>query len=157
METTEIVCITAVSLIVLSVIGYFIWIRHKQGDKFNLSTDPLPALPYSKETKNCGVPEFSHGIGGQYGLNPEYNNNITVCDFVKDFEKDTVFTQYKQNLVPSLLHNQTAYDIPAAQICEVLYDNHQQFFENRWSGLGECEMYYSDKAKNCKDIHVKTV
>ena len=130
--------------------------KKESKDEFDINVDPLKAIPYDRKATDCGT-SYSEGFGGQYGLNPEFNNNITVSNFVEQFEKDAVFEQNRQNLAPTLLYNQTAYDIPARQICEVLYQGHQQYFENMWSGLGECELYQTEMAKKAKNIKVKTV
>lgn len=156
--------IAAIVLVILLIgsVGLFFALQTK--DKFdtvgyNINTDPLKAVPYTRKETDCGTSYSGSppkGIGGQYGLNPEYDNNITVKNFVDKYEKDTVFGQYKQDLAPTLLYNQTGYDIPARQICEVLYQGHQQYFENMWSGLGECELYQTEQAKKA-NIKVITI
>jgi hypothetical protein len=145
----------AVLLVALGVTVYVLKFRHKSGDKFNMLVDPVSALPYQQRETECGT-TYTEGIGGKYGLTPEFNKDLTLCNFVNKYEKDTVFTQLKANQAPSLMYNQTAYEVPAKQICNVLYQYHQQFFENMWSGMGECELFYEEQGKNCKDIKVKT-
>lgn len=154
--SNSIIVAIIVILLLVSVGLYFIF---RTKDTFNtktfdINTDPLTANPYNRKETDCGPSPKE--IGGQYGLNPEYDNNITVKNFVNLYEKDTVFGQYKQDLAPTLLYNQTGYDIPARQICEVLYQGHQQYFENMWSGLGECELYQTEQAKKAK-IKVATI
>ena len=156
-ETTTI--IIAVSLLALGVLLGILFLKSKNRskDNFDIAVDPLKGTPYVRKETDCGTSYSgtpAHGIGGDYGLTPEYDNNITVCNFVNMFEKDQVFGQYPQNLAPTLLHKQTGYEIPARQICEVLYQGHQQYFENMWSGLGECELYMTEQAKKCKNIDV---
>lgn len=153
-ETTTI--IIAVSLLAIgALIGLLLYTGNKnETDNFDITVDPLKGKPYIRKETDCGKP---HGIGGEYGLTPEYDNNITVCNFVNMFEKDQVFGQYPQNLAPTLLHKQSGYEIPARQICEVLYQGHQQYFENMWSGLGECELYMTEQAKKCKNIDVVNI
>ena len=132
----------------------------KSKENYDINVDPLKAQPYDRKETDCGSSYSGSppkGIGGQYGLTPEYDNNITVGNFVDKYEKDTVFAQYAQDLVPTLMYNQSAYDIPARQICEVLYQGHQQYFENMWSGLGECELYQTEQAKKAKNIKVITI
>ena len=144
----------------LASVGIYMIVKHYgRKDNFDINIDPLKAQPYDRKEKDCGtyLGTPPKGIGGEYGLTPEYDNDITVGNFVNKYEKDTVFAQYAQDLVPSLMYNQSAYDIPARQICEVLYQGHQQYFENMWSGLGECELYQTEQAKKAKNIKVITI
>jgi hypothetical protein len=146
----------AVLVLAIGLTVYVLRFRNKSSDKFNILTDPLTAPSYNLREKDCGT-SYSEGTGGKYGLTPEFNKDLTVCNFVNKYEKNTVFPQLECNLEPSLLYNQTAYEIPAKQICNVLYQYHQQYFENMWSGLGECELYFEEQGKTCKDIKVKTI
>lgn len=158
MDTKHIAMYAGAAVLLVAVIATVYWLsfKNKSSEGFNILTDPLTAPPYDKKETDCGT-SYTEGTGGKYGLNPEYNNDLTVCNFVNKFEKDAVFTQYKSNLAPSLLHKQTAYEIPAKQICNVLYQYHQQYFENMWSGMGECELYFEEQGKTCDDIKVRTV
>ena len=51
--------------------------------------------------------------------------------------------------------NQDPCDVISRQMCEVLYQNQQQYFENMWSGIGECEMYQKEKCKQCPSGLIK--
>ena len=103
---------------------------------FDININPLRATEYKRAVHGCGDGTPSEG----YGLNKEHYHNITVCDFIKEFEANTVFAK---NI------NQDPCDVISRQMCEVLYQNQQQYFENMWSGIGECEMYQKEKCKQC--------
>lgn len=145
------------------VLAGIVWLlRSKEG--FNINQEPVRGGPYAMLSTRCGnmsEPEcqnwYSSGMGGAYGLNPEHDNNVTIVDFVDKFEKDTVFGQYEANLSPMLMHQQTGYEIPARQYCEILYQGHNQLFNNLYNGLGDCEVKAADEAKKSGVIKVKTI
>jgi hypothetical protein len=101
-----------------------------------MSTDTVSNGPYKQTTYGCS--DCAPAVG--YGLNKEHDKNIDVCSFIKQFDNEVEFV----NNV-----NQDACDVPSRQICEVLYQYHQQYFENMWSGLGECEIYQKEQCKKC--------
>lgn len=152
MLSTQMMILIAVIMIAVIAVGVLMY----QKDNFDISVDPLLGEPYNKRESNCGD-SYTEGIGGQYGMTPEFDNNLSVCDFVQKFDKGKTFDTYAENTSPLLMYNQTGYDVPARQICEVLYQGHQRYFENMWSGLGECELYFTEKAKSCKDIKVEVI
>lgn len=127
---------------ILVILGIVIYYQTRTESKFDINVDPLRANEYERVVHGCGNGVESVG----YGINKEHYNNITVCDFINKFEKDTVFAQ---NI------NQDPCDVVARQMCEVLYQNQQQYFENMWSGIGECEMYQKEKCKECPKGTIK--
>jgi hypothetical protein len=85
---------------------------------------------------DCGV----YPMAKRNGLNTESNNNIDICSFNKQFNSNTTFVE---NV------NQNPCSVTARQVCAVLYANHQEYFTNMWSGLGECEVYQTEQCKKC--------
>ena len=152
--------IIAVVLLVLLLVGYAVFrMNQTKPETFNINQDPLEGLPPVRITdqKVCtqGQPCV---VGGQYGLTPEYNCNLSICDFIAKYDPGCTFQEYPSNTDSSmLLYEQDAYDIPARQICEVLYQGHQQYFENMWSGLGECELWQKEQAKKCKNMKTRKI
>ena len=139
METKNILLIASITLVV--IIALFFVMRKKEGfqdnnsQRINVNTEPLQAVynPILRDCAECAEPVA-------YGLNVEHNKDITMCDFIKKFDNKDEFAQN---------WNEDACDVPARQICEVLYAYHQQYFENMWSGLGECEIYQKEQCKKC--------
>ena len=134
-DTKYIVIFTCVIVLIAGGLLYYNK-YHCTKSTFDINVNPLRGPEYKRATHACGNGAPSEG----YGLNKEHYNNITVCDFIKEFEAKTVFAK---NI------NQDPCDVISRQICEVLYQNQQQYFENMWSGIGECEMYQKEKCKEC--------
>ena len=140
METKNIILISLISLLVL-VILFLMLRKSKEGfrdnnsRRINVNTEPLTAEynPILYDCGDCAAPVA-------YGMNVEHNKDITMCDFIKKYDNKDVFVKN---------FNEDPCDIPARQICEVLYAYHQQYFENMWSGLGECEIYQKEQCKKC--------
>ena len=109
-------------------------LMYKKEENFmeDINTQPLRAV-YNPIIQDCGDCASPTG----YGLNKEHNNDIGICSFIQKFEPNIKFS------------NENACDVPSRQICEVLYSDHQQYFENMWSGLGECEIYQKEQCKLC--------
>jgi hypothetical protein len=129
----EYIIIIVISILV--VLGAAFLLIKKSKSNFDISVDPLKSVynPVIYDCDKCAAP-----VG--YGMNREHNKDIGICSFIKQFDSQAEFVQ---NV------NQDACEIPARQICEVLYQYHQQYFENMWSGLGECEIYQKEKCKQC--------
>jgi len=121
--------------VLLAIIFIAIIIILVRKEKFDLTTDPLRSS-YSYEKQNCS----SYPQAQRNGLNTESNRNIDICNFNKLYNKNTTFVE---NV------NTDPYAISARQLCSVLYSNHQEYFTNMWSGLGECEIYQTEQAKKC--------
>jgi hypothetical protein len=145
METKNILLIALISMMV--ILALIFMMRKKEGFKdndsqsINLSTEPLRAV-YNPILHDCG--DCAEPVA--YGLNVEHNKNIGVCDFIKKYDSKDEFVQNQ---------NEDPCDVPARQICEVLYAYHQQYFENMWSGLGECEVYQKEQCKKCPSGSLK--
>lgn len=127
-------------VITLILIGLAVFMYQKSN--FDITVDPLRTT-YNPVLYNCG--ECAAPVG--YGMNREHNNNIGICSFIKQFDSNDKFAENS---------NQDACDVPARQICEVLYQYHQQYFENMWLGLGECEIYQKEQCKKCPKGTLKT-
>jgi hypothetical protein len=140
METKNIILIL-LSLLVLIAVLFFVMRKPKEGfydndsQRIDINREPLNAVynPILYDCGDCAAPV-------SYGMNVEHNKDITMCDFIKKFDDKDEFVQN---------FNEDACDVPARQICEVLYAHHQQYFENMWSGLGECEIYQKEQCKKC--------
>ena len=131
------------TIILLGIfIGWFI-LKCKNKNSFDINVDPLRATNYDRMVSGCSP--TSPPVG--YGINKEHYKDIGVCDFIKKFEGDTEFAE---NI------NQDPCDVISRQICEVLYQNQQQYFENMWSGIGECEVFQKEKCKKCPKGLIKT-
>ena len=120
-----------IAIAVISVVVIIIWKK----EKFDITTDPLRSS-YSYETENCSP----YPVAKRNGLNTETDHNIDICHFNELYNKNTVFVE---NV------NTDPYVLPARQLCAVLYANHQEYFTNMWSGLGECEVYQTQEVKKC--------
>jgi hypothetical protein len=122
-------------LVLIPVIVGWLYYTRKSGDNFDITTDPL-TTQYSYETMNCG----KYPQAKRYGLNVESDNNIDICSFNKQFNSKTTFVE---NV------NENPCSVTARQLCEVLYADHQEYFTNMWSGLGECEVYQTKACEKC--------
>ena len=131
MKQMYILCI-GIIVVVIAAISIFFY----QKDKFDITIDPVANGVYNNVVYGCG--ECAAPVG--YGMNMEHDKDIGICSFIKKFDNGVEFAS---NV------NQDPCDIPARQICEVLYQYHQQYFENMWSGLGECEIYQKEQCKKC--------
>jgi carboxypeptidase C (cathepsin A) len=134
MSKTVAVCLVVFLLLVPVVVGGIYYTR-KNKDDFNITTDPL-TTQYSYETMNCG----KYPQAKRNGLNVESDNNIDICSFNKQFNSKTTFVED---------FNTNPCSVTARQICEVLYADHQEYFTNMWSGLGECEVYQTKACEKC--------
>ena len=124
-------------LVVLAVVMFM----YEKSD-FDISVDPLKST-YNPVLYDCG--DCAAPVG--YGMNKEHNKNIDICSFIKKYDSNDEFAENS---------NQDACDVPSRQICAVLYQYHQQYFENMWSGLGECEIYQKEQCKKCPKGTLKT-
>jgi hypothetical protein len=113
----------------------FAFYHFRRRDNFDITTDPLQTN-YDYNQMDCGV----YPMAKRNGLNTESNNNIDICSFNKQFNSNTTFVE---NV------NQNPCSVTARQVCAVLYANHQEYFTNMWSGLGECEVYQTEQCKKC--------
>jgi len=123
-----------VFLVLIPIIFYFLY-QYRRRDKFDITTDPL-ITEYDYKQMDCGT----YPMAKRNGLNTESDNNIDICTFNKDFNSKTTFVEN---------WNQNPCSVTAKQLCAVLYANHQEYFTNMWSGLGECEVYQTEQCKKC--------
>ena len=122
-----------IGIFIVSIIAISIFFYKK--DNFDITVDPV-RNEYMMMSEGCS--ESAQPVS--YGLNMEHDNNIDMCSFIKQINKGDEFV----NNV-----NQDACDIPSRQICQVLYQYHQEYFQNMWSGFGECEIYQKEQCKKC--------
>ena len=127
--------ILLVVFIILIPVSTFVFYQHRKRDNFDITTDPLQT-EYDYAQMDCGT----YPMAKRNGLNTESNNNIDICSFNKQFNSKTTFAE---NV------NQSPCSVTAKQLCAVLYANHQEYFTNMWSGLGECEVYQTEQCKKC--------
>uniref|UniRef100_A0A6C0KTE8 Transmembrane protein n=1 Tax=viral metagenome TaxID=1070528 RepID=A0A6C0KTE8_9ZZZZ len=115
----------------------FVFYNCRKQDNFDITTDPLKT-EYNYTQMDCAT----YPTAKRNGLNTESNNNIDICSFNKQFNSKTTFAE---NV------NQSPCSVTARQLCSVLYSNHQEYFTNMWSGLGECEVYQTEQCKKCPE------
>lgn len=125
----------AICVVVFILLGIIAYMVIRKPEKFDITTDPLRST-YSYEKIDCSP----YPMAERNGLNRESDHNIDICHFNELYNKNTVFVE---NV------NTDPYAISAKQLCAVLYANHQEYFTNMWSGLGECEVYQTQQAKKC--------
>lgn len=128
----------AFSVVILGTIVFFV-VRKK--DSFEITTDPL-RMSYSYDN----LPMDKYPRPTRYGLNTENDNNVTICEFNKRFNSKTKFLE-NENMDPCAL--------TARQYCSVLYSNHQELFNNMYSGLGECEKVETENCRGCPALDIK--
>lgn len=135
MKNAAIIGLIIFLLAVPGVVASLFYFRSRK-DTFDITTDPVrPEQNYEQ------IPvKISNYVAKRNGLNRESDNNITVCDFIKKFESNTTFLE---NV------NQNPCSVVARQICSVLYSDHNEYFTNRWSGLGECEVEQTRECAKC--------
>lgn len=122
-------------LVVAIPVITFVSYHYLRRDKFDITTDPLQTQ-YEYSQLDCAP----YPMAKRNGLNTESDNNIDICSFNKQFNSKTTFVE---NV------NQNPCSVTAKQLCAVLYANHQEYFTNMWSGLGECEVYQTEQCKKC--------
>ena len=134
MQKTAVVALI-IFIIAIPIVTMGIYYVRRRKDSFDITTDPL-TTSYNYEQMDCGP----YPMAKRNGLNRESDNNITVCDFNKQFNSKTTFVE---NV------NENPCSVAARQVCAVLYADHIEYFTNMWSGLGECEVYQTKACEKC--------
>ena len=100
-------------------------------EPINISVDPvIDNSPY-EIIENVGTcakrPDLVNPT--QYGgLNPKSNSKLTVTDFINTYGTGENYNCYD-----------TA-DVTSRRYCDILYRENIEYFSDRWSALGECEL-----------------
>jgi hypothetical protein len=123
-------------IVVIAVIGViaFIVMKGKKKEtiteKFDISVNPLLECDYAY-LDNVTCPERAPCVNHtQYGgLNPEYDECVTVKDFIDSCDSDIDFKDPK------------AATLVSKQYCQMLYPNHIEYFTGckGYLSFGECE------------------
>ena len=132
----ELVITAIIGIIVIGIIGVLIFKKNKtnKAEKFDISVDPLMEGPYeylNAVTCPARSPCVNNTLYG--GLNPEYDDYVTVKDYIDTYESCTGGIDLK---------NPTAAGVVAKRYCELLYQNHIEYFTGckGYAGLGDCEV-----------------
>lgn len=141
----ELVILGVILLISLLGVAIFIYMKDKkkkdsakdsskesdQVEKFDISTDPLTNAAYSFVDVNT-CPERAPCINNTLygGLNPQYNEHVSLDDYIKTYENDTDFSNPRQITLAS------------KRYCQLLYPNHIEYFTGclGYLSFGECEI-----------------
>jgi hypothetical protein len=126
-----------VTVIAIAGIAVFMYSKDKkkenlvEAEKFDISVDPLREGAYGY-LNAITCPDRAPCVNNtQYGgLNAEYDQKVTVKDFIDCYEKETDFK------------NPIAAKITAKKYCQMLYTNHIEYFTGckGYLSFGECEI-----------------
>ncbi len=136
-----------IGLFVLIIIAVVIFFMVKR-DNFDITTTPLydtTSYEILQNTEACPPrPNVKNNV--QYnGLNPQYNDHITLQDYINTYSNPEEFDQ------PG------GCDVVARRYCNQLYGTHREYFNDRWSGLGECELDVLGQCERLKPLSPKKV
>jgi hypothetical protein len=135
----QIVIGIVIALVILAILGGYVMMKksHENKDTFDISVDPLKATDYEyKSQRACDArPKIKNPT--QYnGLNPEYNNNVSVKDYIDSYERAQVWS------------SPDAASVVARRYCDLLYANHSEYFHDRWMSYGDCELSAKAEVEN---------
>ena len=123
-----------VSVLVIGIIGFVVMKNKKapSAEKFDISVDPLTEGAYAY-LNSVSCPERAPCVNRtQYGgLNAEYDEFVTVKDFIDTYEKKDVN-----------FNDGNSAEIASKQYCQLLYPNHIEYFTGckGYLSFGECEL-----------------
>jgi hypothetical protein len=132
----ELIIIGIIGVIVVVGIITFIVMKDKNKstippEKFDISVDPLTAGAYDY-LNAVSCPERAPCTNRtQYGgLNAEYDEYVSVKDFIETYENNGDFSD------PNLAR------VTAKRYCQMLYPNHIEYFTGckGYSSFGQCEI-----------------
>lgn len=94
----------------------------------NILVDPVIDNSLYKIIDTCVKREEVVNPTQYGGLNPKSNSKLTVTDFINTYGTGENYNCYD-----------TA-DVTSRRYCDILYRQNVEYFTDRWSGLGECEL-----------------
>jgi hypothetical protein len=130
MDKQIVIGIVAV-LVALTLVGGYIMFKksHESKDMFDISVDPLKATDYEyKNQRSCDARPKVKNPTQYNGLNPEYNDHVSVKDYIDTYERAQDWA------------SPDAASVVARRYCDLVYTNHNEYFNDRWMGSGECEL-----------------
>ena len=104
---------------------------------YTLLDNPTKCLELLDNRKTCVERPDIHNPTQYGGLNPKFNANLTVRDFINTYGTGENYNSYG-----------TA-DVTARRYCNLLYAVNNEYFSDRWSSTSECEL--AAKAE-CQDL-----
>jgi len=122
----------AVAVLTIVAIGIYISTSKKDSvDHFNITTDPVvDKSPYKvlENTATCPNRPAVQNHTQYGGLNPKSNANLTLTDFINTYGTGENYNSYD-----------TA-DVTSRRYCNLLYGVNNEYFNDRWNSLSECEL-----------------
>lgn len=125
------VILAIVVLLIIIIVIIVMCSKSGQRDNFNIGVNPYYDNTRYEEINDpskCPPRKTVENTVQYNGLNPQYNNFVTLQDYLDTYGGAENFKG-----------NDTC-DVTARRYCALVYTAHQEYFTDRWSGIGECEI-----------------
>lgn len=105
-------------------------------DNFNIATDPrVDTSRYEHAKETCPARNNVKNNVRYNGLNPQDNDNLSLTEYISKYGMDENY------------RGPNTCDVNAKRYCNFVYATHREYFADRWSGIGECELAIKDKCE----------